>query len=83
MVFIENYLHEWRATINGKPSPILPAYGVFRSVVLEKGQNEVVFEYRPYYLIASLWISGIGCLVFLAVCLGWASIRRKKEGMEL
>jgi hypothetical protein len=83
LVVNENYSRDWTATVNGYPAAILPAYGVFRSVILDKGKNEVVFEYRPSYLVMSLWVSGLGSVAFLAVCLGWAFIYRKPEGMEL
>lgn len=83
LVLNENYFRDWTATVNGRPVTILPAYGVFRSVILEKGENEVVFEYRPSYLVNSLWVSGLGSIAFLAVCLGWAFFYRKPEGNEL
>lgn len=80
LVLNENYFRDWTATINGHPAPILPAYGVFRSVILEKGDNQVVFEYKPSYLVKSLWISGLGSIFSLIACVCWAvaGTRRKK-----
>lgn len=82
LVLNENYFRDWIATVNGRPASILPAYGVFRSVILEKGDNQVVFEYKPLYLIMSLWISGLGSIFFLAVCFWWACAGTTKEKMK-
>lgn len=79
LILIENYLQDWTATINGRPTTILPAYGVFRSVILQQGENRVVFEYKPTYLIASLWTSGLGSMFFLLAAFFWASTVRGKE----
>ena len=65
-VLMENYFRDWTATVNGRPQRILPAYGVFRSVLLGPGQNRVVLRFRPAYLVYSLWLSAIGGLLFLA-----------------
>jgi hypothetical protein len=83
LVLNENYFRDWTAKINGIPVTILPAYGVFRSVVLDKGQNEVVFEYRPPYLLTSLWLSGPGSVIVLAACLGWAMAGRPASGEDV
>jgi uncharacterized membrane protein YfhO len=72
LVLVENYLHEWEVKINGKSGGILPAYGVFRSVLLTPGNNEVVFEYKPHYLINAYWISGIGALLMIISAGIWA-----------
>jgi hypothetical protein len=79
LVLNENYFHEWTATINGRPATILPAYGAFRSVILDKGRNEVVFEFRPAYLVRAFWISGLGSFSFLAACLFWAFAGQAKS----
>jgi hypothetical protein len=79
LVLNENYFRDWTASVNGRLARILPAYGVFRSVILEKGENRVVFEYRPAYLVTALRISGWGSIIFLAACLGWA-FAGKREG---
>ena len=79
LVLNENYFRDWTATIDGRPAPILPAYGVFRSVVLDKGFHQVVFEYKPVYLVTSLWISGLGSLIFLAGCFSWAYTGRAES----
>ncbi len=79
LILMENYMHEWTATINGKPISILPAYGTFRAVILEKGENEIVFEYRPAYLVVSIWISGIGFVSFVLLGIFWSLKGTGKE----
>jgi len=80
LVLNENYFRDWTATVNGRPARILPAYGVFRSVILEKGENRVVFEYRPDYLVTALRISGWGSVVFLALCICWVIMADRRWG---
>ncbi|MCM8789798.1 MAG: YfhO family protein [Candidatus Omnitrophica bacterium] len=80
LVLLENYSNEWVAEIDGNQTQILPAYGVFRSVVIEKGRHKVTFEYKPAYLIKSLWISGLGTILFIGFGVAWflASGKTKK-----
>lgn len=82
LILNENYLDEWTVKINGKEASILPVYGVFRSVIISKGMNEVTFEYSPSYLTNSLWISGLGSLAIIGLVLCWILVYRKTEDKE-
>jgi len=79
LVLNENFFRDWTATINDHPVTILPAYGVFRSVIIDKGENQIIFRYNPAYLKTSLWISGLGGCLFLLLGLGWAYFGARKE----
>lgn len=37
----------WRATLDGEPTPIYRANGLFRAVRVSAGEHEIVFEYSP------------------------------------
>ena len=44
----------WRATMDGRPVPILRANGIFRGIATPSGPHEIVFEYRPLSYLAGL-----------------------------
>ena len=60
----------WSVTVNGEPSPLLPANHAFRAVPVPAGESTVVWTYRPW----SVWI-GIG--VSLATLAGVALALRQ------
>ena len=37
----------WRFTVNGQPAELVTHDGIFRSVALNKGKNDVVFSFKP------------------------------------
>jgi hypothetical protein len=39
----------WLAEVDGKPAPILPAYGAFMAVRLPSGTHTIRWVYRPPY----------------------------------
>jgi len=51
----EVYYPGWRASIDSKETPIIKSNTAFRSIILPKGEHEVVFYYQPtIYLIGGL-----------------------------
>jgi hypothetical protein len=46
--FIDNWDPDWRAFVNGEPTPILKLFGTFKSVQISPGKNIVTFTYRPF-----------------------------------
>ena len=44
----------WRATLDGRPVPILRVNGIFRGIATPAGPHEIVFEYRPLSYLAGL-----------------------------
>jgi hypothetical protein len=65
----------WRATVDGKPTPILRADYALRAVSVDGGTHEVVLEYDPAEVRVGLVLSGVG-LVVLTGCLIRAPRRR-------
>ncbi|WNG19651.1 YfhO family protein [Cystobacter fuscus] len=70
----------WTASVDGTPTPILPANGAVRAVVVPPGTHQVVFSYRTPGLAAGAWVS-VGTLLVL---LGAAVVtRRRRHGAHL
>ena len=59
----------WSATLDGKPTPVLRADGVFRGVVVPAGRHVVRFSYRNPEELRGRLVAG-GALVVLAGLLG-------------
>jgi len=65
----------WRATVDGEPSRILRANGLYRAVSLSGGLHTVVFEYVP----GSLWLGGVLSLASLGVLAGASLAGRRRD----
>jgi hypothetical protein len=64
LVLLQNIYPAWSATVNGIPVPIHKEYMAFMGVPMEKGQQKIVFDFRP---IALRWPIS---LAFLALVMG-------------
>jgi hypothetical protein len=74
LVLADTFDPGWKATVDGSPAPIRPAYVAFRAVALEPGSHTVVFTYAPAGFAEGLWASACG----LALGLGlWLVPRRQ------
>jgi hypothetical protein len=69
LVLSDNYLHGWTARVNGVDSPILVTNHAFRGVVVDEGESEVVFEYRPAELYTGFYIYLFGMALLLVFAL--------------
>jgi hypothetical protein len=58
----ETYYPGWQATVDGRPAPILEAYGFLRGVVVEAGWHRVEMLYRPKSVYWGAALTGIGLL---------------------
>jgi hypothetical protein len=67
-VLLDQEAPGWSATVDGSPSPIARADGLFRAVAVSAGPHEVRFRYRTPGLRAGLAIS---LLAWLAWGLAW------------
>lgn len=65
MVFSDNYYPGWKAYINGKEVKIYKTNGILKGIYLNKGNNIVVFKYRPSYFKISLLISLVSFLAII------------------
>ena len=63
----ESFFDGWTASVNGSPTPILPANYAFRAVVVPQGRSRVEFSYWPPGLTSGLWSSGVSALIVLGL----------------
>lgn len=68
LVLSDTYYPGWRATVNGKAKPIVPANSMFRAVPLQAGSHRIQFEYRPYSWRWGIY-GTIGGVFLLVICL--------------
>jgi len=70
VTFNESCVPGWRAWVDGKPEPILRAYGLFMAVPLsEGGRHQVDFRYEPasFRLGAFISLLSLGLLGFCGI----------------
>lgn len=70
VLLTEIYYPGWKAWVNGAPSAIYPANGLFRALFLTAGLHHIEFQFRPRYFFLGLFSSIItlaGFLAYLAV----------------
>jgi len=77
LVLTDLFCGGWKAEVDGKPAPVLPADFAFRAVPLEAGRHLVRFRFEPVGARASLLIS-------LLTALGlswftWRSVGRRRQ----
>jgi hypothetical protein len=69
LLLLDSYYPGWKAEVDGHPVDIFRADGFFRAVRIPEGKHRIVFNYRPAILEKSVWISGIGFLIWLGLIL--------------
>jgi hypothetical protein len=78
LVFAEQSVPGWKATVNGEDAEIEPAYGFLRAVAVPPGDSVVRTKYEPTSLRAGASLT-IGALLVL----GWWSRRERRPGARL
>jgi hypothetical protein len=63
LVLADAYYPGWRATVNGTPAEIFPAYYNFRGVIVPKGESTIEFTYQPASLRIGLTISTVTLII--------------------
>jgi hypothetical protein len=67
LVFLDSFSDDWHATVDGKPTPVARANGLWRAVHLTPGTHRVEFHYRPRALAVGAAISAAGLLFALGL----------------
>jgi len=57
----------WVASVDGMASEVLRADVALRAVSVGPGRHSIVFEYRPTFLNAVLWITGISAIALVGL----------------
>jgi hypothetical protein len=76
LVLSDTHYPGWHATLDGKPASILRANGLFRAVVVPKGEHRVVFAYTPSSFRNGAWLSAASLALWIAV-MAFALRRRR------
>jgi hypothetical protein len=69
LVLNDAWAEGWSATVDGRPSPILPTNSMVRGVLVEAGVHEVAFTYRTPLLAAGWAVAGAAALAVAAFAL--------------
>jgi hypothetical protein len=80
LVLTDAFYPGWVARIDGEPTEILRANGVFRAVVLPPGEHAVTFSYEPASFTHGLAVSAASLALWLGVSLGVPLLRRRPTG---
>lgn len=70
LVVSESYHPGWRAEVDGRPLPVMPANGDFLGCVVPPGVHEVVLEFQPRSLSVGLIVSCLGLAMVAAIVVG-------------
>jgi hypothetical protein len=76
LVVVESYDPGWRADVDGRPAPVIPANLHFRGIPLEAGPHRVHLSYRPTTAVVGLLVSLSAWLVALGALL-WGLLRAR------
>ena len=70
----------WRATLDGRPVPILPVDGVYRAVYVPAPARTLDFRYRPEAFVLGFYVTGVA-VVFLAAYVTFRLARFSRKGV--
>ncbi|MGO9110269.1 MAG: hypothetical protein ACLP9L_13675 [Thermoguttaceae bacterium] len=67
LVVAERYHSGWKATIDGQPATVLPAYGQYLACVVPSGKRHVAFRFEPESFVWGSRITLVGLAMALAL----------------
>jgi hypothetical protein len=79
-VFIEQFDPGWRATVDGRPTPLQRANALLRAVSLDRGAHDIVLSYTPPAALgAGAGVSLAAATLLLAIAALARVARRRRE----
>ena len=78
LVVTEAFDEGWSADVDGRPSTVLRANGLFRAVRLGPGKHQIRFRYRPWPVMVGALASTAGVVAAIAI----AVFRARRPGIE-
>jgi hypothetical protein len=77
LVLPDTYFPGWRATVDGRETPVYAVDGLFRGVVVPKGMSRVEFRYEPraFRIGVGLAVAGLAAFAILAIVPGLHRLR--------
>ena len=76
LVLADAFYPGWEARVDGQPTPLYAADGLFRAVAVPPGPHEITFDFRPRSLWLGAALSAVG--VALAAAVLWLARRRRR-----
>jgi len=76
VVVAQTFYHSWRASVDGRPAPLLRANHAFQAVEVPAGRSRVVLRYQDRSFFAGAIVSAVSALACVAV---W---RRRGKSLE-
>lgn len=79
VVLSDNWVPYWTAEVDGKPAPVLRAYGTFMAVAVPEGGHRVVFTFRskPYETGKTITLAALGFIFLALAASGGAGFLRR------
>jgi len=82
LILTDPFFPGWKATDNGQPVKIWPAYYALRAIPVGPGYHNIKMYFEPQYYQMTLLISKLtGILCILTVILLWLRGRKKRNGI--
>ena len=86
LVLLDSYYPGWRATVDGKPTEVVPFRTAFRAIQLPAGEHSVTFTFSPNSFRYGLYLSLSTALAWVA-CVYWrggasGNSRSKTDGQR-
>jgi hypothetical protein len=78
LVLSEAYHPYWRATVDGRPAPVLQVDGALRGVPLPAGRHKVVLTFADPAVARGAWGSAVGLLLWIGLV--GATWKRRTSG---
>jgi hypothetical protein len=63
VLLADSFYPGWKATVDGVPTAIHPANGLFRSVFVSAGTHRITFRYEPSMFRAGLALAAVGLVM--------------------
>jgi hypothetical protein len=79
LLLLDSYYPGWKAEVDGHPVEIFRADGFFRALKIPAGEHKIVFKYSPAIFMKSVWVSGVGLLMWLGLIVSTWSRGKKEE----